>query len=139
MAQLTEGDTSAPNRPQPDELAQSVLRTLALPDIVDLRPKLVPELSLYDLEVSGLAESALAGRADAIVLESERPSIVEMTALFYSAHDAEMLRGAAVARRGARAYELETFSPLFYVEATLPGGCDLAVPSEHEERAADDR
>jgi hypothetical protein len=41
-----------------------------------LRPKLVPELALYDLEVSGLAQSALAGRADAVVLEGERPSIV---------------------------------------------------------------
>jgi CRISPR-associated exonuclease Cas4 len=76
MGQLTEDDTEAANRPQPDELAQTVLRTLALPDIVEFRPKLIPELALYDLEASGLALSALSGRADAVTLEGGRPSIV---------------------------------------------------------------
>jgi 2-iminoacetate synthase len=55
---------------------------------------------------------------------SERPSIVEMTALFYSAHDADTLRGAAIARRGARAYELETFSPL-YLTNTCESECKM--------------
>jgi hypothetical protein len=76
MGQLPEGDTEAANRPQPNELAQTVLRTLALPDIVDCRSKLVPEFALYDLETSGLAQSALAGRADAVAFEGDRPSIV---------------------------------------------------------------
>lgn len=31
---------------------------------------------------------------------------------------------------------VKTFSPLFYVEAAMPAGCNLAVPSEHDERAA---
>ena len=31
---------------------------------------------------------------------------------------------------------VHTFSPLFYVDVTMPAGCELAVPPEHEERAA---
>jgi redox-sensitive bicupin YhaK (pirin superfamily) len=31
---------------------------------------------------------------------------------------------------------VRTFSPLFYAEIAMPAGCDLAVPSAHEERAA---
>jgi redox-sensitive bicupin YhaK (pirin superfamily) len=31
---------------------------------------------------------------------------------------------------------VRTFSPLFYVDAAIPGGGELPLPSEHEERAA---
>jgi redox-sensitive bicupin YhaK (pirin superfamily) len=31
---------------------------------------------------------------------------------------------------------VKVLSPLFYVEAAMPAGCELPVPSEHEERAA---
>jgi redox-sensitive bicupin YhaK (pirin superfamily) len=31
---------------------------------------------------------------------------------------------------------VHTFSPLFYIDAVLPDGCELAVPNEYEERAA---
>lgn len=49
------------------ELAQTVLRTLALPDVADLRPRLRAELPIYAL--IGLAGDAqpMAGRADAVV------------------------------------------------------------------------
>jgi redox-sensitive bicupin YhaK (pirin superfamily) len=31
---------------------------------------------------------------------------------------------------------VKTFSPLFYADVAIPAGCELPVPSEHEERAA---
>ena len=31
---------------------------------------------------------------------------------------------------------VKTFSPLFYADVAVPGGCELSLPSEHEERAA---
>jgi len=51
-------------------------------------------------------------------------SITQMAALLYSKHDAEALRAAAVALRGARAYELETFSPL-YLTNTCDSECKM--------------
>jgi 3-methyl-2-indolic acid synthase len=55
---------------------------------------------------------------------SETPSIVEMAALFHSPYDAKTLREAAIARRGARAFELETFSPL-YLTNTCESECKM--------------
>ena len=50
------------------------------------------------------------------------------------------LSGARIRILAGSAYgeksPVKTFSPLFYAEAALPAGCDLAVPSEHEQRAA---
>jgi 2-iminoacetate synthase len=54
----------------------------------------------------------------------ESPSIVEMAALFHSSHGAGALRAAAIARRGARANELETFSPL-YLTNTCDSECKM--------------
>src|SRR5207249_2960489 len=51
-------------------------------------------------------------------------SIVEMAALLHSKHGAESLRAAAIARRGSRAYELETFSPL-YLTNTCDSECKM--------------
>jgi redox-sensitive bicupin YhaK (pirin superfamily) len=36
---------------------------------------------------------------------------------------------------GARS-PVHTFSPLFYVDVAMPGGCELPLPREHQERAA---
>ena len=47
-----------------------------------------------------------------------------MVAFFYSKHDAESLRAAAVARRGRRAFDLETFSPL-YLTNTCDSECKM--------------
>jgi 3-methyl-2-indolic acid synthase len=55
---------------------------------------------------------------------SERLSIVDMVALFHSLHDAQTLREAAIARRSARAFELETFSPL-YLTNTCESDCKM--------------
>jgi 3-methyl-2-indolic acid synthase len=51
-------------------------------------------------------------------------SIAEMAALYYSKHGAESLRAPAIARRGSRAYELETFSPL-YLTNTCDSECKM--------------
>ena len=56
--------------PEPDEMAAVVLRTLAIPEIVKFRPRMLPELSVYAM-TSRSAESpaALAGRIDALVVD----------------------------------------------------------------------
>ncbi|RWH52858.1 MAG: DNA helicase UvrD [Mesorhizobium sp.] len=48
------------------ELAQSVLRTLALPDVMDLRPRLRAELPIYALVGTDDETQPMAGRADAV-------------------------------------------------------------------------
>jgi exodeoxyribonuclease-5 len=50
----------------PDELARCVTRTLALPQIVELRPTLAPEFSVYASIVVDGVEQAAAGISDAI-------------------------------------------------------------------------
>lgn len=51
------------------EVAATVLRTLALPDIRKLRLRLVPELPLFGSEMSNGEEILLSGQADAIALD----------------------------------------------------------------------
>jgi ATP-dependent exoDNAse (exonuclease V) beta subunit len=61
----------------PDELARCVTRTLALPEIVELRPTLVPEFSVYASTVVGDIEQAVAGIGDAISFGSDgKPQVV---------------------------------------------------------------
>lgn len=48
------------------ELAQTVLRTLALPDIADLRPRLRAELPIYAMIGAAGEVQPMAGRADAV-------------------------------------------------------------------------
>ncbi len=78
----------------------------------------------FELREEEVSEKLVRGRALAATIAlptgtSEPPSIVEMVALFHSGHATDALRAAAIARRGARAYELETFSPLY-----LTNSCD---------------
>jgi redox-sensitive bicupin YhaK (pirin superfamily) len=49
--------------------------------------------------------------------------------------DGAQLRVLAGTAYGATS-PVETLSPLFYVDVVLPAGCELALPSGHEERAA---
>jgi CRISPR-associated exonuclease Cas4 len=62
--------------PEAEELAHTVIRTLAMPDIARLRSRLVPEFPLYGLHSAEQVLVPLAGRADAVLLENGRPSIV---------------------------------------------------------------
>jgi len=52
----------------PAELAATVLRTLALPKIVDLRPRLVPELAVHASFAAEDEEQVVSGIADAVAL-----------------------------------------------------------------------
>jgi ATP-dependent exoDNAse (exonuclease V) beta subunit len=58
--------------PCPTEMAATVTRTLALPEIRDLRPQLVPELSVLGTpDGADGAAAAIAGFADAIALDDD--------------------------------------------------------------------
>lgn len=60
-----------------EELAGCVVRTLALPDIVVLRPDLFAEFPVYAAYAADGAETATAGIADALTLSPEgRPVVV---------------------------------------------------------------
>ena len=61
----------------PDELAGCVVRTLALPEIAELRPTLAPELAVYAaVDVDGV-EQATVGIADATSFDGAgRPTVV---------------------------------------------------------------
>ena len=61
----------------PAELAGCVTRTLALPEIAELRPILTPELTVYASVVVDGAEQARAGIADAVAMGADgRPKVV---------------------------------------------------------------
>lgn len=61
----------------PQELAACVIRTLALPDIVAIRPSLLAEYPVYTVHVADGVETATAGIADAMVLTPEGcPTVV---------------------------------------------------------------
>src|SRR2546430_17549428 len=66
----------------------------------------------------------LAASIDLPTTPGAELSIAEMAALYYSRHGAESLRAPAIARRGSRAYELETFSPL-YLTNTCDSECKM--------------
>ncbi|MDI4663150.1 UvrD-helicase domain-containing protein [Xanthobacter autotrophicus] len=60
-----------------DELAECVVRTLALPDIAALRPGLLAEFPVYSAQAADGVETAKAGIADALTLTTEgRPAVV---------------------------------------------------------------
>ena len=50
----------------PAELAGCVIRALSLPEIADLRPRLVPEVPVYSADSAGTEERVTAGVADAV-------------------------------------------------------------------------
>ena len=61
----------------PAELAGCVARTLALPQIIALRPRLLPEFPVYGITDEENGQSATAGVADALALaESGAPEVV---------------------------------------------------------------
>ncbi len=53
---------------EPDELAATVLKTLSLPRVMELRPRLLPELPVYASVASDTEEQITVGIADAIAL-----------------------------------------------------------------------
>jgi CRISPR-associated exonuclease Cas4 len=67
------GTTGLSESPDPTELAATVTRTLALPEILQLRPRLVPE---FAVQCFLAPTSAISGRADAIEIFDGRPRTV---------------------------------------------------------------
>jgi hypothetical protein len=60
-------------RPDPTECAQTALRTLALPEVAELRPHLIPELPVYGQSPDGIC---VAGRMDAATVYKGRIQVV---------------------------------------------------------------
>lgn len=107
--------TDPSSGPCPAEMAATVQRTLALPEIRELRPRLVAEVSVLapGPELEG-RPSAVAGFADAIALaDNARPEVVidwksdvapdEQTRSLYRGQVAQYM-SALRARRGAAVY-----------------------------------
>ena len=72
LQQLLLDERDARTPPEPTELAKTALRTLHLPEIAALRPKLMPEVSVW----SATELALLAGRADAAAYEGVKPVVV---------------------------------------------------------------
>ncbi len=62
--------------PDADEIAAAAWRTLQLPDIADLRARLVPEWPIYKVLADRPEPSALAGRIDAIAFQGDHAAVV---------------------------------------------------------------
>ena len=61
----------------PAELANCVVRTLSLPEIASLRPRLMPELPVYASTMKDTQEEVTAGVADAIAFDADgAPQVV---------------------------------------------------------------
>jgi ATP-dependent exoDNAse (exonuclease V) beta subunit len=56
----------------PTELAETVLRALALPEVAILRPRLVPEYTVFAAEGTNGSERLIFGIADALALDRDR-------------------------------------------------------------------
>jgi exodeoxyribonuclease-5 len=50
----------------PEELANTVLRTLALPEVAALKPRLIPEITVFGGSRNGMVEILVSGIADAL-------------------------------------------------------------------------
>ena len=61
----------------PKELAACVLRGLSIPEVAELRPRLVPEFNVYGSSAVEAGEDAVSGAADAIAIgENGNPEVV---------------------------------------------------------------
>jgi exodeoxyribonuclease-5 len=71
LAQLGREPASDPKLGiSPKELADTIDRTLKLPEIAELRPRLVPEHTVLGREDSGAGETLVSGIADAVVYDA---------------------------------------------------------------------
>ncbi|RVK33830.1 UvrD-helicase domain-containing protein [Sinorhizobium meliloti] len=76
LAELVAGIEAGAPLPGAEEVALTAWRTLRLPDIVALRPRLVPEWPFYRMIADQPGPVALAGRIDAIAFEDGGPSVL---------------------------------------------------------------
>lgn len=96
-------------------------------------------------ERTGTQMRADGSRLNGLQLWVALPSADEETEPAFHHHPAHTLpslehAGARIRVLAGSAYgessPVHTFSSLFYVDVTLPAGCEIAVPREHDERAA---
>ena len=57
----------------PREVAQTIVRTLNIPEIAELRPRLVPEHTIYGSQASDDGEIIVSGIADAVAYDAKGP------------------------------------------------------------------
>jgi ATP-dependent exoDNAse (exonuclease V) beta subunit len=69
-------DNERAGLPDANEIASTAWRTLHLPEIAALRPRLVPEWPIYALLADASEPTALAGRVDAVAINDGRASVV---------------------------------------------------------------
>jgi ATP-dependent exoDNAse (exonuclease V) beta subunit len=92
----------------PAELAATILRTLNLPEIAQLRPRLLPECRVYGRETSANGEILTSGTADAVALSTD--STIDVVIDWKS--DVELDAGKLNAYRGQlEAYRKATGAP----------------------------
>jgi CRISPR-associated exonuclease Cas4 len=72
---VVDGEENA-GLPEAEEIASTIRRTLHLPEIAALRSRLVPEWPIYTLLKDASEPTALAGRIDAVALDSGRVAVV---------------------------------------------------------------
>ena len=71
LAQLLTDADEEERRPDPTEMARCALRALALPEVAEMRPFLLPEVAIWASEESVL----VAGRADALAIRDGRVEV----------------------------------------------------------------
>jgi hypothetical protein len=52
----------------PKELADTIIRTLHLPEIAKIRPRLLPEMHVYSCEIGDNKETLISGISDAVAI-----------------------------------------------------------------------
>ncbi len=109
LVQLQSADETDAARPDAVEMAETALRTLALPELAPFLAQLVPEVSLW----AANPPHFLAGRADAAAIDGQRIALVidwksdvNLAAAAHSAHVAQLrdYLGVTGAERGAIVY-----------------------------------
>lgn len=75
LSQLDDQVDASASLPDPKELGSTIARTLELPDIAQLRPGLVAEVSVFST-LRDAVPMSMSGRADAVYCEGAQPKIV---------------------------------------------------------------
>ena len=126
MPQLVTNDSAI--LPDKDEIAATALRALRLPGIAELRPALVPELTLFGSTAEDGSQTALSGRADAIAFEGQKAGVVvdwksdvAPTAEDMRVHAGQLRQYLAAAGAGRGALVYMTLGAVHWVDAQ-PGG-----------------
>jgi CRISPR-associated exonuclease Cas4 len=74
--QLADETSRNGDLPQAEELGQTVLATLRLPEIARMRPSLIPELPVYKVLSDEPDHIVLVGRVDAALVEGDKTLII---------------------------------------------------------------